>query len=472
MKKLIYLALFSLILSSSAVYANTVKAETLTDYYREQGQELLPVSERAGKATECGIFDYKGLYNQNIRLLACLRLESQLGGNVPTSGITWNLASPITAAATSITLIKVTDIRNNVIEAADLPTKIYLTLEPTNTDNTEGIVCPSSGYTSSTATFTGCTRGLKFSGSSETSVTNNKKPHASGAIVVISNWGQFYSNFVDIDGNQTIGGNKTSTGQWIFSQLPSLPSASTTVLSTLDNQFITKYHAETLVAGGLSSLNVGTGKTLRANGTAPETLDVNTSTASNISFIIENGYFEVATGTNSRVSSTIDNLKTGTNNWSGTNSFLGTLNIGVTSTADLVNGLNANSLHYHLATSTTFASSSFEGATWTVNHSLGIVPKKIKATMVFGNTSNECLTTGVATINNGSITQGSVYFLPKIGVEAGAIGSSVAFLYCKTVPSSVNEADVRISSVTNTAINFTRTYSGSAQPVHVIFEIE
>lgn len=447
MKKLIYLAMFSLILSSLAILP--VKAETLTNYYREQGLTLPIVSERSVKATECGIKPYWGSANQNIRLLACLRLDSQLGGNVPASGVTWNLASPISTADTQITLIKVTDLRNNVIDPTDMPTKIYLTLEPTNTENTEGIVCPSSGYTSSTATFTGCTRGLKFSGNSETSVTNNKKQHPSGAIVVISNWGQFYNNFVDVDSAQTIGGNKTASGNWIFNNPVGFPAASTTVLSTLDNQFISKYHAETLVAGGFSYLNVSTTRGLSVDGLAPERVGINASSTQGMAFDANGKLYQKTTTGLSNDSNGIGIDYANNNTWTGTNTFNGTTTLATTTEwagTALVNMFNSTSTYYSSSSATT---------SWvTITHNIGRIPSRV-------NFNSSCEDASKGSMSYGTSGQ-STSSQSAIGVQTnGSTNAGIGYInYCGIGDANNVRIDVKLWSLNKTQALFKFTGGG------------
>lgn len=209
--------IISFLVLLAMLFAINVRAMTLYEYYKGN---LPTISERAKIALSAGINGYMGTYSQNIKLLDWLLSGGQkLGSNVPSSGINWTLSAPITSSASTITLSTVTDIRSNVITQADLPTKVYLIIEPNNTSNTEIIVCPSSGYSSANKQFTSCTRGLAFSGISEAAVTANQKAHAAGSLVIMSNPGQFFNNFVWIDGNQSIDGIKT------FTTAPIIPDA-------------------------------------------------------------------------------------------------------------------------------------------------------------------------------------------------------------------------------------------------------
>lgn len=142
--------------------------------------------------------------------------ENLLGANIPASMVNWALANPLSISATKIYLTNVNNPRGDIIPVANMPTKIYLTIEPNTISGTEIIVCPSSNYSTTTKSFDNCTRGLDFSGSSEASITSYKKTHSAGSKVIISNPGQFYNNFIDIDSDQTKAGVLTFTSSPII----------------------------------------------------------------------------------------------------------------------------------------------------------------------------------------------------------------------------------------------------------------
>ena len=235
-KKRLAKILFSL-LAIFTVVSTTQAATTLFDYYNGH---LPTITERSQVAKIAQIEGYRGTYDQNVKLLSFLQSSAKLGANIPASSVSWSLASPISASASTITMVSVSDIRGNVILQADLPTKVYLVIEPTSSTNAEIVVCPASGYSSSSKQFTSCTRGLAFSGSSEAAVTLNQRSHAAGSTVVLSNPGQFYGNFVDIDSNQTVAGIKT------FSSFPITPSSAPTTDYMVANK---KYVDDTTLVG-------------------------------------------------------------------------------------------------------------------------------------------------------------------------------------------------------------------------------
>ena len=167
------------------------------------------------------------------------------------------------------------------------------------------------------------------------------------------------------------------------------------------------------------------------------------------------------------------------NDWNGTNTFNGTTilatsttYIGSTSTNILVSGGNAATYHYHLATSTLYASSTVTSHTFTLPHSLGTKPRILRGNLVWGDTSNQCYSSGIATINNNVITQSYLEFVPKIAAENGAVGSNNGiFLYCLTSPSSASVVSLAITSVSETNIVFDVIESGASKTMYMNLEI-
>ncbi len=76
------------------------------------------------------------------------------------------------------------------------------------------------------------------------------------------------------------------------------PFASSTIgIPTTTFQYATKQYVDNVGAGGFTASNIGTGLTLRANGTSPETMDINTTTTAWWpAFIINSGgFFDINT---------------------------------------------------------------------------------------------------------------------------------------------------------------------------------
>ena len=200
------------------------------------------------------------------------------------------LSSSMTSTQTTVPVASLNTFDDTTIDVNTLGGKIFLSIE-SGTAREEIVKCTDE---SSTA-FTGCTRGLAFSGTSESAVTANQKTHNAGSIVVMSNVHYVYEQLTDKDAEETIGGVKT------FSNLP-LYTNGATVVPTSSAQLATKYYVDNVGAGGATASNIGGGKTLRTNSTVPETFDVNTSTP-DLSFIIEENKFEINTSTGGKIDS-------------------------------------------------------------------------------------------------------------------------------------------------------------------------
>ena len=204
------------------------------------------------------------------------------------------LSSSMTTTQSTIAVSSMATTDGHTLTMSDLGSKVFLTIEPTSSSKKEIVMC--TGISSST--WTGCTRGLAFYGTSTASVSANRKKHSAGSIIIISNVHYVYEQLVDKDTSETITGDKTYSGNIDFSvNLPTIPTAT----PTTSDQIASKQYVDDVGAGGFTSSNIGDGKTLRANGTSPETMDIATSTSEMASFDIENGYFVVSTSTGEKI---------------------------------------------------------------------------------------------------------------------------------------------------------------------------
>ncbi|MFA5014817.1 MAG: hypothetical protein WC549_04690 [Actinomycetota bacterium] len=186
MKKLI------IILSVLFTTIGVVKAaDSLYEYY--QGN-LPSIADRAKIATKAGIIgnlsDYKGTITQNIALLDYLQGNENVGGSggLPISDYETTLTRSLTATDSTIYVASVETTDSHTITTADISPAVYLVLEPDSTTKKEIIKC--TGISSST--FTGCTRGLAFYGTTETAVSDNRKAHSAGTKVSLSNVHFYY----------------------------------------------------------------------------------------------------------------------------------------------------------------------------------------------------------------------------------------------------------------------------------------
>lgn len=227
MRKLFFLFVLAFFLAAPSLAAE----ETLTSYFNNH---LPSVSERIPLAEGCGIDKYQGTFEQNKSLLTCLKnQDEQLGQNLPQvvptvspEGLVGQGYTPITgyqsrtsqfisSSATTIPVVSTKDKNEVQIALANISSsgtvKIYLNLAP-GTSREEPIMCTDLTPTS----FTGCTRGLVFQGASESTSSTIAVSHNAGTPIIITNIGQFYNQYVSIDGDQVIQNQKTFAGDVIF----------------------------------------------------------------------------------------------------------------------------------------------------------------------------------------------------------------------------------------------------------------
>jgi len=197
------------------------------------------------------------------------------GGYVPITGYESRTTQYITASAATIPVASTKDPSGTQIDLTNISpsgtVNVYMSLEP-GTTREEPIKC--TGVTA--LSWTGCTRGLPFQGGSETASSTLQKAHNAGSKIIITNVGQFYNQYVSLDGPQTVYGIKS------FSVFPG--TTSTTALPTANNQFVTKYYADTVVSTGFTSANIDATTGLKAAGTSPEKVQINASSTGSIAF--------------------------------------------------------------------------------------------------------------------------------------------------------------------------------------------
>lgn len=136
-------------------------AQTLYEYYTEQGVPLPSVEERVPTAESCGIDNYQGTLEQNEALLACQQ-DGFLGASLPQQYalIDTYLASSITDSDTSMTLASGT-----TKDGASLSGRTCFIID-VNTPTAE-FVCGTASGTS----VTSLERGIKFSDPTSTSTS-------------------------------------------------------------------------------------------------------------------------------------------------------------------------------------------------------------------------------------------------------------------------------------------------------------
>lgn len=177
-----------------------------------------------------------------VGLIAGNVIQNRLGFSV-VSGYQSTVRTSMTATQDTVAVSSLTLKDDTTLDMSMLGSRVFLTLEPGKSKE-EIVMC--TGITTSTLTFTGCTRGLAFSGTSTVSVSANRKTHNAGAIVTLSNVHYVYEQLVDKDGTETIGGLKTFSDLVAFSTIPVMP----TTTPTSSDQVASKQYVDNVIAAG------------------------------------------------------------------------------------------------------------------------------------------------------------------------------------------------------------------------------
>lgn len=235
MKKLLLLLSFLIIIPASA--------STLWEHYN---YNLPSVSERTPMATNCGIYNYTGSYEQNIAFLDCLEGQEPFGASTqPAALSTFNLAgSGVSSAATSITLQSLSIPQNDyLIQDSDLSDTFYITLEPGSKVRQEIASCTTvTQNAGGTATLSGCTRGLSPI-TPYTASSTLKFSHAGGSQVIFSDPPQLFNLYPAKANAEAI------TGLWTYNT--NLPTS--TLNATTTYQFTTKTYVDNVTNQGAAT---------------------------------------------------------------------------------------------------------------------------------------------------------------------------------------------------------------------------
>ncbi len=252
---------------------------SLSSYWKERGQAFIPCGqERKVLAAEFGIWQYNCTAEQNNllekRLIETYGKGEQVGFGVAT-GYKSNLSLPMTATQSTVPVSSLLLPDNTTLTMAGIGSdKVFLTIEPGGS-KVELVMC--TGISGSM--FTGCTRGLAFSGTSTAAVTANQKTHNASSQVIMSNAHYVYQQYADINNvNQTLDGIKT------FTNFPIISSSAYIGLPTTNGQVATKYYVDNVGAGGFTSVNVSTTRGLSVDGSSPERVGINALSTGGIDF--------------------------------------------------------------------------------------------------------------------------------------------------------------------------------------------
>ena len=276
MKKILFTILLASILITSSANAYTVK----------QGDTLSSIAEDFNTSWQSIWHSNPEIANPDLIFIGQninIPTEQTLGASIPGVAALFetSLQNSISSSATTMTLVSGTLKNSNTLSG------FYGFIIDEGSANQEFVTA-----TCSNTACTGMTRGIDPV-TGDDAVSALQSSHRRGASVKITDFPVLGVIRRILNGDET---------------LPfSLHASSTTWLATNNDELTTKYYVDNVGAGGFTNSNIGDGLTLRANGTSPETLDLNTTTDSLIapSFTIENGYLVNATSTGSRIDNQI-----------------------------------------------------------------------------------------------------------------------------------------------------------------------
>lgn len=173
-------------------------------------------------------------------------LETKLGSFAPSTGYRSKLTSSLTSSATTINVSSTNDINGYPLPCS-ATNKCYFNIEP-GSSRQEPVVCTGVSGNS----FTGCTRGLTASESSETGSSTVAYAHNAGSVIIMTNIAQFYGNFVDLWSAQTVGGAKTLSSKWLYDSAVDVNGAD-------DNQTIaSKAYVDSVATSGAADASITT----------------------------------------------------------------------------------------------------------------------------------------------------------------------------------------------------------------------
>lgn len=277
--------------------------------------------DRAEMAAMCGIFGYRGTAQQNLskEVQDCFKTFSgeYLGFSVITRYRT-TLSSSMTSSQTTIPVSSMKTFDGDTITMAMLGSKVYLTVEP-GSNREEIIKC--TGISGSS--WTGCTRGLAFSGTDESSVVANRKAHNAGSTVVISNVHYVYEELIDKDSNNTstakiISKDMLATSTMCLYDTNYCFRVNDGMIQWTVDNFTNSYNFTS------STISQLTASSTRAIGVTDSKIHLNISDDGGLAFDSSTGYLE--TLLNNSITSGTDGLAVNTSTdftWTGSNSFTG-----------------------------------------------------------------------------------------------------------------------------------------------------
>lgn len=229
MKKLLYSFLLVALVVPQIAFAGYFKPATL---YKGKDLKAVYSQSQANK-----------LFKDHYKLYRGQKLGSQV-----VTDFSVRLSASITTSQVTVPVTSMVTKDNHTLTIADFGATAYLTVEP-GSSREEIVKCTGISGNS----FTGCTRGLAFYGTSTAAVTNNQYSHQSGSSVILSNVHYVYLGYADLDTAQTFTGVKT------FTVSPIAPTPSTAsqvaIKSYVDGVAIAGSPDASTVVKGISKLS-------------------------------------------------------------------------------------------------------------------------------------------------------------------------------------------------------------------------
>lgn len=393
---------------------------SLSDYYREKGEELPSVQARRPLAEQYGIEVYQGTEAQNLLLEAFLRNnEGTLGAAVapplPTDNYDTFLTAPLGTTTSTV----------YVNALPSVTSSIYTIFDNDGTTPREKLFCEDKATTPNR--LMSCRRGISFS--PVNGVINENAgtglSHSKNARIAITDNINFSGKALSI----LSGLQNTSSTDFIIGT-----GVSTTINQFFQNTASTSTAARVLFRGGFLGwsddgvsfyrfVDGGSGLSASSTGAIGITdskIHVNVSSTGGLEInpqLIANRYLQVKASIGNGISTDITGTKVSTSspfNWTGIHTFSATttlatstiasttisnLTIGTVPASSLVGG-TSTTLHYHQATSSVYSvTANNAAADVTFTHNLGAVPKKMRFTLRAGGYS--CGSDACSVISNG-----------------------------------------------------------------------
>ncbi len=377
--------------------------------------------ERAEMAAMCGIFGYRGTAEQNLSKTVQDCFKSLTGEVLGFSVITryrTTLSSSMTSFQSTIPVSSMKTFDGTTITMSLLGSKVYLTVEPGTTR--EEIIKCTGIYGSS---WTGCTRGLAFSGTDESSVAANREAHNAGSAVVISNVHYVYEELIDKDSNNTstakiISKDMLATSTMCLYDTNYCFRVNDGMIQWTVDNFANSYNFTS------STISQLTASSTRAIGVTDSKVHLNISDNAGLAFDNSTGYLE--TLLNNSITSGTDGLAVNTSTnftWTGTNTFSATTTFTGTMSHRGFGGIGTDGALSITAGATTTLDANYANVV-VKNYSSINIPNTAGLTLSNASTSGTILILK----SQGDCTIGGNVWLKGFGVSASATTSPYGFI--------------------------------------------